>query len=130
MSTLTARTDALDRETVLPTKGEKWCPACNHTRTLDHFTPLRLGIPYYRPLCNQCAPPSPHRRIGWFHSLVRTLGTLLRDRVVGTKSVFHTKQTIYHGNSADGSIEWSVSCVTGEQSAVAHVPLGRLISIR
>jgi hypothetical protein len=62
MLTLATRNDTLNRETRPPREELKWCPGCNCTRTLEHFTPLSIGVPYYRPYCNQCVPPPPHRR--------------------------------------------------------------------
>ena len=107
MVTLAARADTLNRVTRLHVEEVKWCPGCNRTLMLDQFTPLRLGVPNYRPYCNHCAPSSPHRRGGWVHSLVRTVWTSLRNLAV------RMKKTRYGARSAESRVEWSVNPTTG-----------------
>jgi len=113
--------DTLTQVAKTPVEGVKWCPGCNHTRTLDHFTPLRLGVPYYRPYCNDCAPLSPHRRLGWFHPLIRTIWTSLCNLADRLETVFDPKKARFSAESAESRAEWSVNPAT---AATTFVRLG------
>jgi hypothetical protein len=105
--------DTLTQVAKTPVEGVQWCPGCNHTRTLDHFTPLRIGIPYYRPYCNYCAPLSPHRRLGWFHPLIRTIWTSLCNLADRLQTVFEPKKGRFGAESVESRAEWSVNPATG-----------------
>src|SRR5437879_2589355 len=61
MVTLAARANRFNRVVRTPVEERKWCPGCNRTLTIDHFTPLSIGVPSYRPYCNQCTPFLSHR---------------------------------------------------------------------
>ena len=100
MVTLAARADTLNRVTRPPEEEVQWYPGCNCTRTLDHFTPLSIGVPYYRPYCNQCVSPSPHRRVSWFHPLINTLWTALRNLAVRVQTGSDPKKAWYGAKSA------------------------------
>jgi hypothetical protein len=121
MVTLAARVDSLNRVDITPVERVQWCPGCNRTQTLDHFTPLHVGVPYYRPYCNDCAPLSPHQRGDGFHPLVRAIWTSLRNLAVRLKKVSYTKKTRYGDESAESRVDWPVNSATG---AMEFVRLG------
>ena len=118
MVTPAARADILNQDDIPPIEEVKWCPGCNCTRTLDHFTPLRLGVPYYRPFCNHCAPLSPHRRLGWFHPLVRTVWTSLCNLAVPFQTVSFPKKTRHEAENAESRVDWSSNSATGAMDFV------------
>jgi hypothetical protein len=107
--------DMLTRGDHTPVEGVQWCPGCNHTRTLDHFTPLRIGVPYYRPYCNECAPPSPHGGLGRFHPLIRTMWTSLRNLAVRLQTGSDPKKA---GYGAESCAAWSDNPATGTTTFV------------
>jgi hypothetical protein len=113
MVTLAARVDTLNRVDITPVEEVRWCPGCNRTRTLDHFTPLRLGVPYYRPFCNDCAPFSPHQRVGWFHPLIRTVWTSLCNLADRMQAVSYPKKARHGAESSESRAEWTVNPATG-----------------
>ncbi len=118
MVTSDAVTNTLTRVVRTPVEGVQWCPGCNRTRTLDHYTPLRLGVPYFRPYCNDCAPPTPHRRLGWFHPLISTLWTSLRNLAIRLQTGSDPKKAWYGAESAGGCAEWLVNHPTGATTFV------------
>jgi len=118
MVTLAASTDTLNRVDITPVEEVQWCPGCNRTRTLDHFTPLRLGVPYYRPFCNDCAPLSPHRRLGWFHPLVRTVWASLCKLADRMQTVSYPKKARHGAESAESRVDWLANSATGSMEFV------------
>jgi hypothetical protein len=121
MVTLAARADTLNRVDITPVEGVQWCPGCNCTRTLDHFTPLRLGVPYYRPYCNDCAPLSPHQRLGLFHTLVRAVWTSLCKLADRLQTVSYPKKARHEAENAESRVDWSANSAT---DAMKFVRLG------
>ncbi len=121
MITSAAVVDTLHRVAKMPEEEVQWCPGCNRTRTLNHFTPLRLGVPYYRPYCNDCFPLSPHRRLGWFQPLIRTLWTSIRNLAVRLQTGSDPKKARYVAESAQSRTAWSINPATG---ATRFVRLG------
>lgn len=118
MVTPAARADILNQEDIPPIEEVQWCPGCNCTRTLDQFTPLRLGVPYYRPFCNDCAPLSPHRRLGWFHPLVRTVWASLCNLAVPLQTVSFPKKARHAAKNAESRVDWSANSATGAKEFV------------
>jgi hypothetical protein len=118
MVTLAARADTLNRVDITPVEEVKWCPGCNRTRTLDHFTPLSLGIPYYRPYCNDCAPLSPHQREDWFHSLIKTVWTSIRNLAVRVQTGSDSKKARSSAESAESRDDRPVNSATGVMTFV------------
>ena len=108
-----ADADTLSRVDNTSVEELKWCPGCNHTRTLAHFTPLSIGVPYYRPYCNDCVPFTHHRRLGWFHLLIKTIGASLRNLADRLQTVSGPKKTQYGAESAESRAEWSDYPATG-----------------
>src|SRR5436305_9687291 len=121
MVTPAARADILNQDDISPIEEVQWCPGCNCTRTLDHFTPLRLGVPYYRPFCNDCAPLSPHRHLDWIHPLVRTVRTSLSNLAVRLRTVSFPKNAPHGAKNAESRVDWSAKSATG---AMEFVRLG------
>ncbi len=118
MATSTAVCDSLTQVGNTRVEGVQWCPGCNHTRTLDHFTPLRLGVPYYRPYCNECAPPLPHRRFGWFHPLIKSIWASFRNLAERLQTGSDPKKAPYDAESAQSRAAWSVNPAPGATTFV------------
>ncbi len=70
MVTLAARDSTFNRVVRSPTEERKWCPGCNRTLTIEHFTPLRRGLSSHHPYCMQCTPLASHRARRLYHHLV------------------------------------------------------------
>ena len=118
MVTYAAVADTFNQITETPIERVQWCPGCNRTRTLDHFTPLHIGVPYYRPYCNDCIPLSLHRRVGWFHSLVRTKWTSLCNPIDRLQTGSDPEKVRHDAESAESRAAWSVNPATGEMTFV------------
>jgi hypothetical protein len=121
MVTLAADADTLNRVDNTHVKGVQWCPGCNRTQTLDHFTPLSIGVPYYRPYCNYCVPLIPHRRVGWFHPLIRTIWTSLCNLADRLQTVSDPKKAQHGAENAESGAVWSDNHTT---EAITFVRLG------